>query len=338
MRRSFTLGLSAIAMAGFASLAQAEEVVTPPATHSATNPPLVAAATSPSATSPSATSPSAQTATAESHPDVTSPPKPKTAEARAPWHHLPPCQNPDLEEDGFHLSTDCSGVFGARLGLTHLRGVRASDAISLTVSAEGEEYVRRGIWTARTLHRLAIGGGDAGFEGTLLGGWAAGVRIPISPCGRHGPVLRAGIFGYLRGNEVFYGSLLELPQFQVGYQYQHGKTVVELGTTTGAVLVGRSRTGEARTRVLGAGFEMGGYAAVQLPWLRLGLSAARLPANDGLSNPVDVVEGTICGRALGFALCTDMRATVSDAAVVPGASASEVRSLYAGLSLGVTRE
>jgi hypothetical protein len=219
-----------------------------------------------------------------------------------------------------------------------LSGLKSDDAVGFVIATEGEEYVRRGLWTARGMHRLMIGGGKAGFEGTMLVGWAGGLRLPVSASGRHGPLLRIGAFGYMRGNSLFYGSLLELPQFQVGYQYQHGKTVLELGATTGAALVGRSRTGDTERRVLGAGFELGGYAAVQLPWLRFGASTMRLPAHDALSAPVYVAEGTLCGRAIGFAICSDMRVTSTDAVAAPGAPASEVRSVYAGLSLGFTRE
>jgi hypothetical protein len=206
------------------------------------------------------------------------------------------------------------------------------------VSTEGEEYVRRGLWTARSRHHLAIGGGEAGFEGTMLLGWAAGIRIPVSPCRRHGPVLRLGFLGYIRGNDAYYASLLELPQLQVGYQLQRGKTVVELGATGGAVLVGRSRVGDAGRRVLGDGFEYGGYAAIQIPWARLGVSSMRLPTNDALSAPVDVFEGTLCARVGGFALCGDARRMATRAAVGVEAPERHVKSLYAGITLGVTRE
>jgi hypothetical protein len=185
------------------------------------------------------------------------------------------------------------------------------------------------------MHRLAIGGGGAGFEGTLLGGMAVGFRLPFGD--RHGPVIRAGALAYLRGNNAFYASLLELPQVQVGYQYLRGRTVLELGATSGVVLTGRFRAGEAETRVLGAGLEVGGYAAVQVPWFRLGFSAMRLPTNDALNSPVRTMEGTLCAIAIPFAICGDGRATVTDAIVSPGAAPVEVTSLYAGLAFGFTR-
>ena len=101
-------------------------------------------------------------------------------------------------------------------------------------SSEGEEFNRRGLFSTHGMHRLAIGGGGAGFEGTLQGSLAGGFRFPVGE--RHGPVIRAGIFGYLRGNDAFYASLLDLPQVQVGYQYLHGRTVilVDDGLATGS--------------------------------------------------------------------------------------------------------
>ena len=256
---------------------------------------------------------------------------------RAPFGEPEPCVSQDAEE-GDDLSTSCAGVFGLRGSLTHSRGAPSDDAFGLTVATGGEQYVRRGLWTSRGLHLLAIGGGSAGFEGILQGAWAGGVRLPVIPGGRQGPVLRLGMAGSIRGNDAYYGSLLELPQFQAGYQYMLDKYVVELGVTAGAVLIGRSRTGDSERRVLGSGFERGGYAAVQLPWLRLGVSGSRLPVNDDLSTPVDVLEGSLCLRMHGFALCGDGRATRTDAIVATHEEPTRVRSLYAGITLGVTRE
>jgi hypothetical protein len=202
-------------------------------------------------------------------------------------------------------------------------------------SGEGEEFVRRGIWSAHGSHRFAIGGGAAGFEGTASGSIAGGFRIPFGE--RHGPVLRAGGLAYLRGNDAFYASLLELPQLQLGYQYMHGPTVFELGMTTGAVLVGRNRLGDSELRHLGSGLEAGGYLAVHVPWIRLGLSAVRLPTQDDLLSPVRVAEGTLCALARPIAICADGRASWSDVVTAPG-QVQEARSMYTGLALGFTRE
>jgi hypothetical protein len=247
----------------------------------------------------------------------------------------PPCAEPDADGP-FWSSTGCLGVFGLRGSAVNTQGAPAADGSGLMIQGEGAEFARRGIFSSKGSHRLAIGGGGAGFEGTLQGGLAGGFRIPFGE--KHGPVLRAGAFGYLRGNDAFYASQLELPQVQLGYQYLRGATVIELGVTSGAVLTGRFRAGETETRRLGAGLEVGAYAALHVPYFRLALSGMRLPASDALSSPVRTAEGTLCGLAAPIAICFDGRAATADAFVWPGTSASEVRSLYAGLTAGFTRE
>lgn len=275
---------------------------------------------------------------------------PKPTESVAPKPPPAPAQAPKNEEHrvgfeecagagaGASDKEPCSGVFGLRSGITHSNVSGTDDAIGLTLSVQGEVYRQRGLWSTRNRYQLAIGGGAAGFEGTLLGGWAGGVRLPLSVSGRHGPVLRLGMYGYLLGNEAFYGSLLELPQIQVGYQYQFERTLIEFGVTSGAVLVGRSRIGNTGRRVLGSGFEYGAYAAVQLRWLRLGVSASRLPTNDAWDQPFDVLEGTLCGRVRVFAICSDARLAASKAPTATGGGLIEARSVYAGITLGVTGE
>ncbi len=248
---------------------------------------------------------------------------------------IPPCADPDADGP-FLSSTGCSGVFGIRGSAATVRGVDATEGSGLMVSSEGEEFVRRGVFVAHDMHRLAIGGGGAGFEGTLQGAIAGGFRLPVGV--RHGPVIRAGVLGYVRGNDAFYASLIDLPQVQLGYQYLHGRTLIELGGTTGAVLAGRLRAGEAETRRLGAGLEVGAYTALQIPWFRLGMSAMRLPTNDALSAPVRTAEGTLCAIATPFVICVDARASVTEAVTATSAAPVEVRSLYAGLAFGFTRE
>jgi hypothetical protein len=213
----------------------------------------------------------------------------------------------------------------------HARG----EGGGISVSTEGEEFVRSGIFNVHGAHRLGIGGGSAGFEGAMLGGLAGGFRLPVGE--QHGPVLRAGLLGYLRGNDAFYASLLEVPQLQVGYQYMRGITVLELGATSGVALVGRERAGDAARRILGDGFEVGGYAAVQVPWVRFGVRAMDLPTKDALGSHVQLVEGTLCGIAAPLAICADARMSRMDA-FTPSGPIREVISTHAGFSLGFTRE
>jgi hypothetical protein len=268
---------------------------------------------------------------------VPSPAVPETPKAVATGPTPPPavgCAEPDAEGPVL-ASTGCSGVFGLRGSAVDTHGAPATSGSGLTLAGEGEEFVARGLFSAHSSHRFAIGGGGAGFEGTLQAGLAGGFRIPVGQ--KHGPVFRAGVFGYVRGNDAFYSSLLDLPQVQVGYQYLRGRTAMEVGVTTGAVLTGRFRAGEAETRRLGAGLEVGGYGALHVPWFRITLQAMRLPASDALSSSVRTAEGSICAISFPFAICADGRAQVADAIVWPARPPSEVRSVYAGLSFGFAR-
>ena len=248
---------------------------------------------------------------------------------------LPPCAPADVDGE-LRLSTGCSGVYGFRGSVVHVNGATAGTGAGVMATTQGEEYVRAGILSARGLHRLSIGGGGAGFEGAAMGSVALGFRAPFGE--HHGPVIRAGLVGEVLGNDALYDSRFEAPQLQLGYQYTRGITVFELGATTGIVITGRHRAGDSSTRRMGDDFEVGTYAAMQIPWLRLGASAVRLPTHDAIHTPVSIVDGTICVIAVPFAICGDARASRADAFTAPGAPATEVRSLYAGITLGFTRE
>jgi hypothetical protein len=283
--------------------------------------------------------PSTQTSPTSPKANPTPPTQATTSSPKKEKKHRSPfedCEPVGTEQES--ARQDCAGVVGLRASVTHANVRGSEDAVGLMFSAQGETYRLRELWSTRSVYHLAIGGGTAGFEGILLGGWAGGVRIPVTPSRLHGPVLRLGMYGYLRGNDAHYGSLLELPQIQVGYQYQRARTVIEVGATGGPVLVGRSRIADTDRRVLGSGFEYGGYLAVQLPWVRLGASVSRLPVKDRWDQPVDVAEGALCGHVQRLALCTDARITATESRAVEGNSLVQTRSFYGGLTLGVTGE
>jgi hypothetical protein len=148
-------------------------------------------------------------------------------------------------------------------------------------------------------------------------------------------VIRAGAQGYLLGNEAFFASAIELPQVQVGWQWSSGNAVVEAAATSGAVLTGRFRGGDATTRELGTGFAYGGHASVQVPWVRLSAMAERLPSGDGL-DPVDMAMATLCAVEAPLGICVD--ALVEQGHTTIGAAVPFVRTAYAGLTIGLTGE
>ena len=204
------------------------------------------------------------------------------------------------------------------------------------VWSEGENFTQGPLLNAHGTHRLALGGGSAGLEGTLLGGLTGGFKIPVAE--RHGPVFRAGAFGYMRGNDAFYASLLELPRIEVGYQLLAPTVVVEIGISSGAVLTGRSRIGDTYARHLGSGLEVGAYASARVPWFRVALSALRLPSGDEIGTPARALEGTLCALAAPMAICADSRIAVADQLAYGANVVSEATSSYTGLTVGLTAD
>jgi hypothetical protein len=260
------------------------------------------------------------------------PSKDKKSREDDKWR-FPLCNDTD-EDKTVRASKGCEGVFGVRGSVSDAIGPFATQRTGFEVSADSEEYWRHdkvfsGVWR----YRAAIGGGGAGLEGTLLGDVAFGFRLPVAE--DQGPVLRAGMKGWMIGNDVFYSSLLELPQLQVGWQWSQGHAVAEIGATGGMALTGRFRSWEEPSRGLGTAFAYGGRASLQIPWVRLSASVERLPPGDSLDS-VDVGMTTLCIVASPLAICGD--ALVEQGHFASAGSEAFVRSVYGGLTLGFTGE
>jgi hypothetical protein len=252
------------------------------------------------------------------------------------------CLPQDSDSEIPRLATGCSGVFGVRVPVTSADLPRTGVWVGFGLHAEGEEYLRRGLFSVRGTHRLALAGGGAGFEGTLGGGLAVGARLPFGE--RHGPVVRLGVTGHVMGNDVFYSSLIEAPQGQVGYQYMRGITVIELGATGGYAIDGRY--GQrlyanvllpvSPLRPLGEGLAFGGYLAVQVPHFRLGVSGEGVPTREGLSGGSYWAQGTLCGMGFLGAICADFR-VMANGGLGPFGTPTEA-TYYGGITFGVSRE
>jgi len=238
--------------------------------------------------------------------------------------------------DALRFSTGCTSVFGLRGSASTVQGPPAREGAGLMAWSEGENYAQGPIMNVHGVHRLALGGGGTGLEGTLLGGFTVGFRIPFSE--RQGPVFRAGAFGYVQGNDSFYASVLELPRVEVGYQLTYPSVALEVGVSSGAVLTGRQRIGDAYTRQLGSGLEVGGYLSARIPWFRIRAAAVRLPSADELSAPVRVLDASLCALASPLAICLDARVAVTDEIAYSGALVPDARSMYTGLAVGLTAD
>ncbi len=253
----------------------------------------------------------------------------KAAEKADPNWRFPSCNGTD-PEGTVRASIGCAGVVGIRGSVSDVGG---SQRPGLEISADAEEYWRRRIFSGVWQYRLALGGGNAGLEGTLMGGAAFGFRIPV---GEHqGPVVRAGAEGYIFGNDAFYSSLLELPQVQLGWQWSEGHAVAEVAALSGVVLTGRFRSGDEGAVDLGAGLTYGGHVSIQVPWVRLSALVERLPGATGLGS-VDMAMGTLCAVASPVAICGD--ALIEQTRMTVAGADTFVRAAYGGITLGFTAE
>jgi hypothetical protein len=225
-------------------------------------------------------------------------------------------------------------VTGVRASVTHVNtGVVNDSTIGVGFAGAADAYALDGTTHGATYFML--GGGEGGFEGALAGTIDIGYRIPISE--DHGPFGRIGFDGRLQGNDLLYFSLLELPRLTLGWQYIHGKTVLEGGARGGAVLTGLYDPSEAGRRKLN-GFEWGGFVSAQADFIKIDASFMRIEARKTLNGtPVDIARAELCvvGGALG--LCVDGMLFRGDAelrASAPGTIQS-TSSQYVGLTLGL---
>ena len=244
---------------------------------------------------------------------------------------FPRCNDPDPDSQAaIHMTDGCSGIFGARGSFASSQDAGGRSGASLQVAASAEEHWHGRITSSLLRYDLGIGGGGAGFAGTLGGSYTYGLRVPVFE--HQGPILRAGIDAYMMGNDVFYASLLELPQVQGGWQWSRGNAVLEAAATTGVALTGRFRSGAAETRDL-AGFTYGGHLSVQVPWVRLSAVAERQEGS-GSTSPVDTATASLCLMTAPIALCADGRGQQTVARLMT--YEQEVRAAYAGITLGFT--
>ncbi len=184
-----------------------------------------------------------------------------------------------------------------------------------------------------------IGGGTGGFEGQLRGEAAFGLQAYLS--GRHGAFLRAGARGEMLGNDVFYQSLIMLPDAQLGYQHMNSEHGFELGARAGAGVAGRHNAGGFR-RALGSSIVYGAFLNYGREHFELGASWVRIDGQkDEPSSPVDLVEGMLClsgeleSPEVPVALCADGRYARGEVQLRGGSAIRNADVIYAGVTLGI---
>ena len=211
--------------------------------------------------------------------------------------------------------------FGTLLGFRAL-AFGASDALTFRSYAVGD-----------------IGGGNGGFEGTLKGELALGLLGYLS--GHHALFIRAGGRGEVVGNNVFYQSILMLPDAQLGYQHIAGdRWGFELAGRAGAGVDGRHNIGDNK-RNLDSSIAYGAFASYTRSQASLGVSWLRSSGQSEEPNsPVDFLEAFLCGSAeldspdIPISLCVDGRYG-RGLLMTPGGATTLGEAWQAGVLVGI---
>lgn len=233
----------------------------------------------------------------------------------------------------------CSTVPKVSLSVVGLRAAFTSvDTQTVNESAMGvgfagmaESYALDG--ATHGAMSFMLGGGGAGFEGTLAGVIDIGHRFDVTP--DHGPFARIGLDGRLQGNDLHYFSMFELPRVTLGWQYLKANVAIEGGLRGGAILAGLYNPAEDGRRKLN-GWEWGAFGAAQIEFLRFDVSLMRIEARKTLNGtPVDVVRGGVCGVSGHFGICLDAMVLRGDADMRANAAGTrDTTTQYIGLMLG----
>lgn len=225
-------------------------------------------------------------------------------------------------------------VMGVRPSLTHIAEAGSStNAAGVAFAGAIDDYAATG--TVHLGFDWVVGGGQAGFDGGLGGVFDLGHRFEITP--NQGPMIRVGFDGRLQSNRDYYFSALELPRGLVGYQYVHGKTLLEAGVRGGTILGGRFNPGEDGYRSLSGSLEIGGFLSGRGEHMKLDATGMHIDAwHTGDRRPVDTGRADLCALPYGnWAICADVALTRGDAAFANDHEATHVAvATYAGVTLG----
>lgn len=215
------------------------------------------------------------------------------------------CMRPGARCEDPRSSHEVAGLFGIRGGETSVHGLDTKAGVSLHSVSSSYATSRRGGVSARASHFAFIGGGRGGMEGGIGLDVGFGLYHPVGS--EHGPFSRLGGRGFLLGNPVFFASLVELPQLQLGYQFLKRDLYLELAARGGPVLAGRVNPDDQRRR-LGGSFEWGGHLAVGAGPLNLGIELGHVePGEDDPHGGVDILSALLCGGARYLGACFDAR-------------------------------
>jgi hypothetical protein len=202
---------------------------------------------------------------------------------------------------------------------------------SIGVDEHALAYLSLGKVNARYKDFITFGGGGAGVDGGL--GIDAAIGLQPLFGDHHGPVVRLGLRAHYLYQQHFHTSLLELPQFQLGYSYIRKTLHLEAGARGGPVLTGRYGVDGGAATSLAGSFEVGGYAAIGARPVRLDVEASRVRLDPGPEGPVESLDALLCGALSRPIVC--FHGSAVRGALVGGAGLTRATAGYVGLTVGI---
>jgi hypothetical protein len=229
-------------------------------------------------------------------------------------------------------ATDVTAT-GVHASLMRVRGGdRDAQVGAVGISTSHVGFGFESPFTVRVVNTGSLAGGHHGVQGSFANAVAGGLRVPFDKT--HGVVVRGGIEGSIFGNKFLWDSLIELPQFHLGYQWLVPGSVVDVTAKTGYVLEGRFNTGDAGKRRLDGAPEIGGIGALHIAGIDVRASYSHIIPRHG-GAPVNLFEAAFCGHASVIVLCSDTRYEVGDVRVPPDDAYRSAQVSYVGLTFGV---
>jgi hypothetical protein len=178
----------------------------------------------------------------------------------------------------------------------------------------------------------ALGRGTAGTEGIVSVALDFGFRAKVSELS--GPFLRFGMQGFLFGQSDFHVGFLEPLSARAGYQYLNGEVLYEFGLTQGFVPLARYSVLEGSLDP-SRSTELGGYAALRLPPLRINGSFMQLLSGRGArADTLQMGRLSVCSYELTVTLCAD--AMYTRGRVYQGTRGMLAQGIHGGITIGLS--
>jgi len=209
-------------------------------------------------------------------------------------------------------------IGGMQTSLTRVRGTDRNaelGAFGIGVNRVGFGYEKP--FSVRVVNVGSLALGANGLQGGIDSAVAGGLRLPAGRT--HGPVIRAGLQVALFGNKYLWDSMVEAPQFHLGYQWlipyfdladsrksTRPPALFDVAMKGGWILFGRHHTGDAGRREIAGSPELGYIASVHTSWIALRASYTHIFAGGGAAD-IDQVDAAFCALTSHFFICENLR-------------------------------